>query len=131
MEKVTYAGETLLRWRVGHSTFLALPEKGARLMNWNIALGDGSVRDVLYWPEDANMAEIAHVRGGNPILFPFNARTFDRGDIHFWLASDGIRRPMPMPVTAMGGSAEDERVLLSATAEADPKCKRVSESSHQ
>ena len=103
MEKVTYAGETLLRWRVGHSTFLALPEKGARLMNWNIALGDGSVRDVLYWPEDANMAEIAHVRGGNPILFPFNARTFDRGDIHFWLASDGIRRPMPMHGIARQG----------------------------
>lgn len=103
MEEVTYAGETLLRWRVGHSTFLALPQKGARLMNWNVKLGDGSVRDVLYWPEDANLGEIAHVRGGNPILFPFNARTFDRGDIHFWRAADGIRRPMPMHGLARQG----------------------------
>lgn len=103
MEKVSFAGETLLRWRVGHSTFLALPEKGARLMNWNIALGDGSVRDVLYWPENADLREIAHVRGGNPILFPFNARTFDQGDIHFWRAADGVRRPMPMHGLARQG----------------------------
>jgi len=103
MEKVTYAGESLLRWRVGHSTFLALPEKGARLMNWNIVLGDGSVRDVLYWPENADLAAIAHVRGGNPILFPFNARTFDAGDIHFWRAGDGVRRPMPMHGLARQG----------------------------
>ncbi|MFI5335327.1 MAG: aldose epimerase [Opitutales bacterium] len=104
MDKVSYAGQNLLRWRVGKSTFLALPEKGARLMNWNITLGDGSVRDVLYWPEDANFAEIAHVRGGNPILFPFSARTFDRGDIQFWRAADGIRRPMPMHGLARQGA---------------------------
>jgi galactose mutarotase-like enzyme len=103
MEKVSFAGETLLRWQVGHSTFLALPEKGARLMNWNIKLGDGSVRDVLYWPENADLGEIAHVRGGNPILFPFNARTFDRGDIHLWRAADGVRRPMPMHGLARQG----------------------------
>jgi galactose mutarotase-like enzyme len=96
MEKVEYKGQELTRWRVGNSTFLALPEKGARLMNWNITLGDGSVRDVLYWPEDANLDDIAAVRGGNPILFPFNARSFDRGDIHFWRDSAGVRRPMPM-----------------------------------
>jgi galactose mutarotase-like enzyme len=103
MEKVSYAGQTLRRWRVGNSTFLALPEKGARLLNWNITLGDGSVRDVLYWPEDADLNAIAHVRGGNPILFPFNARTFDRGDIHFWRAADGVRRPMPMHGLARQG----------------------------
>lgn len=96
MEKIPYQGQTLTRWRVGNSTFLALPERGARLMNWNVTLGDGSVRDVLYWPENADFAEFYKVRGGNPILFPFNARTFDRGDIHFWRAADGVRRPMPM-----------------------------------
>lgn len=103
MEKVPFGNETLLRWHVGHSTFLALPEKGARLMNWNITLGDGSVRDVLYWPEDADMANFARARGGNPILFPFNARTFDQGDIHFWRAADGVRRPMPMHGIARQG----------------------------
>ena len=104
MEKVSYQGQTLTRWRVGQSTFLALPEIGARLMNWNITLGDGSVRDVLYWPENANFGDFAKVRGGNPILFPFNARSFDRGDIYFWRAADGIRRPMPMHGIARQGT---------------------------
>ena len=95
MDKIPYLGQTLTRWQVGNSTFLALPEKGARLMNWNLTLGDGSVRDVLYWPELAAIDDFAKVRGGNPILFPFNARTFDRGDIHFWRAADGVR-PEPL-----------------------------------
>jgi galactose mutarotase-like enzyme len=96
MEKVPYQGQTLTRWRVGKSTFLALPETGARLINWNVTLGDGSVRDVIYWPEDADFSDVAKVRGGNPILFPFNARCFDRGDIFFWRDNHDVRRPMPM-----------------------------------
>ena len=103
MEKIPYLGQTLTRWRVGQSTFLALPEKGARLMNWNITLGDGSVRDVIYWPELKALDAFHTVRGGNPILFPFNARTFDRGDIHFWRAADGVRRAMPMHGIARQG----------------------------
>jgi len=103
MEKVPYLGQTLTRWRVGNSTFLALPEKGARLMNWNLQLGDGTVRDVVYWPELKAIENFATVRGGNPILFPFNARTFDRGDIHFWRDADGVKRPMPMHGLARQG----------------------------
>lgn len=103
MEKISYLGHTLTRWRVGQSTFLALPELGARLMNWNVTLGDGSVRDVLYWPEQTSFDGFYRVRGGNPILFPFNARTFDQGDIQFWRAPDGVRRPMPMHGLARQG----------------------------
>ena len=103
MEKVSYQGQTLTRWRVGNSTFLALPEKGARLMNWNVTLGDGSVRDVLYWPEQADFGDVAKVRGGNPILFPFNGRCFDRGEIFFWRAADGVRRPIPIHGIARQG----------------------------
>lgn len=110
MEKVPYQGQTLTRWRVGHSTFLALPERGARLMNWNVTLGDGSVRDVLYWPENADFSDFAKVRGGNPILFPFNARVFDRGDIHFWRAADGVRRVMPMHGLARQGDFKVTRL---------------------
>jgi hypothetical protein len=51
MEKIPYFGQTLIRWRVGGSSFLALPEKGARLMNWSLEMGDGSVRDVVHWPD--------------------------------------------------------------------------------
>jgi galactose mutarotase-like enzyme len=103
MEKIPYLGRTLLRWHVGNSIFLALPELGARLMNWNITLGDGSVRDVLYWPENATLDAFAKVRGGNPILFPFAGRSFDHGDIHFWRDSAGVRRPMPMHGLARQG----------------------------
>ena len=67
MEKVPYLGANLTRWRIGQSTFLAWPEKGARLMNWNVTLGDGSVRDVLYWPELNSLDDFPRVRGGNPI----------------------------------------------------------------
>lgn len=95
MERIDYHGRELLRWTAGPSTFLALPEAGARLMNWHVTLGDGSVRDVLHWPEGAALEDIARIRGGNPILFPFCARTFDRGELGWW-TWEGVRRPMPM-----------------------------------
>lgn len=110
MEKVSYQGQTLTRWQVGNSSFLALPEKGARLINWNMTLGDGSVRDVIYWPENADFREIAKVRGGNPILFPFNGRCFDSGEIFFWRAADGVRRPMPMHGLARQGDFQVTRL---------------------
>jgi galactose mutarotase-like enzyme len=103
MERIPYLGQTIFKWQVGASSFLALPEKGARLMNWNVTLGDGSVRDIIYWPEVENLDGIASVRGGNPILFPFSGRTYDKGEIHFWRADDGVRRPMPMHGLARQG----------------------------
>jgi galactose mutarotase-like enzyme len=96
LDTVPFLGEKLHRWRIGRSTFLAHPERGARLMNWNLALGDGSVRDVVHWPEISTFEGFQSVRGGNPILFPFSARSFDGGDINHWRDDDGVRRPMPM-----------------------------------
>ncbi len=110
MEKISYQGQTLTRWRVGHSTFLALPERGARLMNWNLTLGDGSVRDVLYWPETADFSDIAKVRGGNPILFPFNGRCYDRGEIFFWRSPDGVKRAIPIHGIARQGEFKVTRL---------------------
>jgi galactose mutarotase-like enzyme len=110
MEKVSYNGQTLTRWKVGNSTFLALPEKGARLMNWHLALGDGSVRDVLYWPEDADFSAFHKVRGGNPILFPFSARTFDAGELGYWRDPAGVRRIMPMHGFARQGDFKIDRL---------------------
>ncbi|GHC12970.1 hypothetical protein GCM10007047_32940 [Cerasicoccus arenae] len=63
-------------------------------MNWHLQMADGSFRDVIHWPENANLDEIAHVRGGNPVLFPFSARTFCDGELGFWKGPDGVRRPM-------------------------------------
>jgi len=110
MEKVPFLGHTLYRWQVGHSTFLALPEKGARLMNWHLALGDGSVRDVIYWPELQTLDDIAKVKGGNPILFPFCGRSFDKGDIHNWRDDDGARRAMPIHGIARQGEFQISRL---------------------
>ena len=103
MESVPYLGQTLSRWRVGASTFLALPELGARLVNWNVTHADGTIRDVIYWPELSTLDEVARVRGGNPILFPFNARTFHQGAIHQWKDPEGRVRPMPMHGIARQG----------------------------
>jgi galactose mutarotase-like enzyme len=109
VETLSYLGHTIRRWRVGQSTFLALPELGARLMNWNLTLGDGSVRDVIYWPELKSLDDFHRIRGGNPILFPFSARTFDRGEQGFWRADDGIRRPMPQHGFARQGAFKTVR----------------------
>ncbi|TAG31992.1 MAG: aldose epimerase [Verrucomicrobia bacterium] len=103
LDTVPYFGETLHRWRIGRSTFLASPARGARLLNWCLTLADGTDRDVIHWPEITTLDGFSSVRGGNPILFPFSARTFDRGDIHFWRADDGVRRPMPMHGLARQG----------------------------
>jgi len=110
MEKVPYLGHTLLRWQCGPSTFLALPEKGARLMNWNLLLGDGSVRDVICWPELKAGDDFAKVRGGNPILFPFCGRSFDEGEMNFWKDSNGVRRPIPTHGIARQGAFKMTRL---------------------
>ena len=104
MENIPYLGERLIRWRAGSSSFLALPERGARLMNWNVTLGDGSVRDIIHWPEVESLSDFHRIRGGNPILFPFAGRTFDRGEIHQWRNESGQRQPMPMHGFARQGS---------------------------
>lgn len=96
METIQFNNTTIRKWEVGASTFLAWPECGARLMNWHISMADSSVRDIIYWPEDADFSRPAKIRGGNPILFPFAARTYDQGELGYWRTADGQRRPMPM-----------------------------------
>jgi len=103
METLPYLDDTLRRWRVGPSTFLARPEAGARLMAWHLTLGDGSERDVIHWPELSTLEDFPRVRGGNPILFPFCGRTYDEGEIGWWRPADGVRRPMPMHGLARQG----------------------------
>lgn len=95
-EKISFLGAELRRWQVGRSTFVALPERGARLMNWHVELADGSMRDVLYWPELKSMENFHRTRGGNPILFPFSGRSFDQSENGFWRGADGVRRAIPI-----------------------------------
>lgn len=110
MEQIDIKGHTIRKWQVGASTFLAYPEAGARLMNWFITMPDGHFRDVLYWPEDADFDNIAKVRGGNPILFPFSARTYDKGEIGFWKAPSGEKLPMEMHGYARQGHFEIDSI---------------------
>ncbi|WOO42104.1 hypothetical protein [Rubellicoccus peritrichatus] len=112
METIEVEGKQIRKWKVGASTFLAWPEAGSRLMNWHVQMADGSIRDVIHWPENANYDDIAHVRGGNPVLFPFSARTFCEGEIGFWKAPDGIRRPMQIH-----GYARDGKFELTSSSE--------------
>lgn len=105
METINYLGQPIRRWQIGGSTFLAWPEAGARLMHWNHARIDGSVREVIHWPELTELDHpLAKVRGGNPVLFPFNARSYEAGEIHFWRDLQGQRRAMPMHGIARQGA---------------------------
>lgn len=106
METIEYNGVRLHRWSCGPSTFLARPELGARLMNWNLEMADGSIRDVIHWPDDADYDRFPKVRGGNPILFPFSARTFNEGKIGEWKDPKGVVRPMPVHGFARDGQFE-------------------------
>lgn len=96
LDSVAYLDGRITRWRVGASTFIAIPERGARLLRWQLARPDGTTRDVIYWPERTSLSELPVIRGGNPILFPFCARSFVDGEIFLWRDHAGVVRPMPL-----------------------------------
>ena len=104
MEQVEYQNQVMRRWDVGPSTFLACPEKGARLLTWHLNMGDGSVRDVVHWPEDNQEADLSKVHGGIPILFPFAGKCYLEGREDCWRTNLGERKAMPMH-----GFAKDAR----------------------
>lgn len=110
MEEIAYLGETIYRWEVGASTFLASPARGARLMNWNLTYPDGTFRDIIQWPDTDSIDKLVKTRGGNPILFPFSARTFASGEIHKWKSPSGETLPMPMHGFARQGEFEITRI---------------------
>jgi galactose mutarotase-like enzyme len=107
MQEIKYFGERVFKWQRGKSSFLAWPERGARLMNWNLAYADGSFRDIIHWPNNlSSLDQVGRVRGGNPILFPFCGRCYDSGEIGFWKTPTGERRAMPMHGFAREGAFE-------------------------
>lgn len=96
LDTAAYRDGQITRWRVGASTFIAIPERGARLLRWEVARPDGTMQEVIYWPARTPLAELPVIRGGNPILFPFCARSFVDGEIFFWRDHAGTVRPMPL-----------------------------------
>lgn len=80
--------------RIGASTFTISPEAGCRLMQWKLS-SIQQERDILYWPKNVS-GPLSETRGGNPILFPFCGRSFNKGLIGFWNAGTKGIRPMPL-----------------------------------
>lgn len=106
MQKISYLGQTIRKWQIGPSSFVAIPELGARLMNWHVGYADGTIRDIIHWPELDALDDFPKIRGGNPILFPFSGQSFDGGKAGRWRAEDGISRPMPQHGFARQGKFE-------------------------
>jgi len=97
-------GTTIHRWTIGSSSFRAAPTLGARLMDWKIDQGKERTREVIYWPSAvSDLAQIASIRGGNPVLFPFAGRSHDEGEPGFWRHA-GRRLPMPQHGFARQGT---------------------------
>jgi galactose mutarotase-like enzyme len=75
----------------GRSRALVSPGHGARVLRWDV--GDWPV---IGWPEVVDWGRPQKARGGDPVLFPFIARSYHEGRLGFWKGSDGVVRPAPM-----------------------------------
>ncbi len=117
MANLEIAGHKLLKFVVGPSCYLMNPTDGARLLNWHINLADGSVRDVIYWPENAPLGgeELGSVKGGAPILFPFAGASWVGAQEGYWKSPEGKVLPMRKHGFANWGKYEidfiDERQI--------------------
>jgi len=74
-----FQNQPVIKIQSGDSTALLSPAHGARLLSWS-----AGGKAVIRWPVDADWSRPAKVRGGDPVLFPFIARTFCDGRIGFW-----------------------------------------------
>ncbi len=99
----TPEGQRLYCWKIGPSEYLANPECGARLMSWTIHMAGNTPRQVIYWPESTHWKHPEKIRGGNPILFPFVARSYLDGIEGMWQPKHGAPLPMPRHGFARAG----------------------------
>ncbi|MEJ1974476.1 MAG: aldose epimerase [Lacunisphaera sp.] len=93
MERIPYLGHTIFKWQVG-ALVLSRPARNGRAPDET-----GTSRSAMVacatsstgprWRTSTTSPACA---GGNPILFPFSGRSYDRGEIHHWRADDGVRR---------------------------------------
>ena len=90
MEILEVGKNKLYRVDAGASAYL-LCAKGARIMNWNLSMADGSVRDVIYAPDNMDLAsaDFPPLHGGMPVLFPFAGASFADGKEGFWKTPSG------------------------------------------
>lgn len=85
-----FQNQELIRIGDDDNYLLLAPGHGGRLVRW-VRRG----QDILYWPDDADWTNVARVRGGNPLLFPFIARHLVDGQIGKWRDRAGVVRDMP------------------------------------
>lgn len=86
-----FQNQPVLEIHCGDATALVTASHGAKLLRWQT--GGHAVID---WPTDANWNRIVKVRGGDPVLFPFIARTYDEGRLGLWRDAQGTVRSAPM-----------------------------------
>ena len=91
MRITDFQGQPAIELQNGPSRALVSPAHGARLLCWSV--GDW---EVVRWPGNAEWSRPQKVRGGDPVLFPFIARSFHDNKIGFWKSPDGTVRPAPM-----------------------------------
>lgn len=108
LTKENLQSRELFKWVCGPSTFRMVPHEGARLLDWRIKLSGDQTRSIIHWPEEADLDTPNKIRGGNPILFPFSARTFHNGKIENWKSPGGDILPMPKHGFARDGQFEIE-----------------------
>lgn len=66
------------------------PQFGGRLLSWSVG-GE----PIIHWPDEADWSNVARVRGGNPLLFPFLGRHRVDGCIGEWRDPAGVVRSLP------------------------------------
>ncbi len=86
-----FQNQPVLKIQSGDASALVSPAHGARLLSWSVPGWD-----IIGWPTDADWDRVAKVRGGDPLLFPFIARTYANGRIGSWIDASGVQRPAPM-----------------------------------
>jgi len=91
LEQVMFQGQWVSRLCSGDAEVLIDPDQGGRILVWRKGKWE-----ILHWPKDADWDHLSHVRGGNPILFPFLGRTFLHGQKGLWVDAQGVVRPAPM-----------------------------------
>lgn len=91
IKQVEFQSHTVHELSDCESRVLVSPDFGARLLRWDVG-----EHQIIQWPEDADWSSVAHVRGGNPILFPFVARHMVDGVVGKWRDDSGQVRDLPM-----------------------------------
>ena len=87
----TFQQHDIHELHAGPSLVRVAPQFGGRLLSWDV---DGE--PVIFWPDTADWSNLARVRGGNPLLFPFLGRHRVDGELGRWRDAAGVVRDLPM-----------------------------------